>query len=284
MIRNVTPNISTLSLPFARFGIFKVGGRATIGTYILLFITPRSLFPPQHTPQLISPTLVRLTSGALAIFSPVKLTPEVRTHLQTLGNNVRYITAPDIEHHIYLGEWHVAYPDATIIGPSGLPEKRASQKLQPAVPFHVVFTPENKRSLRIGPDFDADFDYEYVHAHANKELVFNYRPDRTLIQADLFFNLPAREQYSRTGESPTAGIPSRFFAGLMSTAGNAFWQKRFVWWVSSSADRKAFGESVRRIEAWDWDRVVPCHGEVIESGGKGVFRKVFEWFLNAKDR
>ena len=30
VIRDVTPNIATLSVPFARFGIFKVGGRATI--------------------------------------------------------------------------------------------------------------------------------------------------------------------------------------------------------------------------------------------------------------
>lgn len=72
--------------------------------------------------------------------------------------------------------------------------------------------------------------------------------------------------------------------GLMNTAGDAIWQKRFVWYIAGSADRKAFGESVKRIESWDWDRVVPCHGDVIETGGKGVFRKVFEWYLTAKDK
>ena len=30
VIRDVTPNIATLSVPFARYGMFKVGGRATI--------------------------------------------------------------------------------------------------------------------------------------------------------------------------------------------------------------------------------------------------------------
>ena len=33
VIRDVTPHIATLSLPFARHGIFKVGGRATISKY-----------------------------------------------------------------------------------------------------------------------------------------------------------------------------------------------------------------------------------------------------------
>lgn len=31
VIRNITPNVVTLSVPFARFGVIKVGGRATIG-------------------------------------------------------------------------------------------------------------------------------------------------------------------------------------------------------------------------------------------------------------
>jgi hypothetical protein len=47
----------------------------------------------------------------------------------------------------------------------------------------------------------------------------------------------------------------------------------------SKQDRASFAESVRRIYAWDFDRVIPCHGDVIEEGGKEVFRSVFEWFL-----
>lgn len=31
VIRNVTPDIVTMSLPFARFGIMRFGGRGTLG-------------------------------------------------------------------------------------------------------------------------------------------------------------------------------------------------------------------------------------------------------------
>lgn len=31
VIRNVTPNIATFSVPFARFGSIKIGGRGTLG-------------------------------------------------------------------------------------------------------------------------------------------------------------------------------------------------------------------------------------------------------------
>lgn len=36
VIREIAPNVTTLSVPFLRFGRIKFGGRATIGTYTLL--------------------------------------------------------------------------------------------------------------------------------------------------------------------------------------------------------------------------------------------------------
>lgn len=47
-------------------------------------------------------------------------------------------------------------------------------------------------------------------------------------------------------------------------------------------DREAFGRSARRVLGWQFDRVVPCHGDVIETGGKGVFEKMVAWFVGGK--
>lgn len=33
VIRNVTPNIATFSMPFSRFGTIKIGGRGTLGAF-----------------------------------------------------------------------------------------------------------------------------------------------------------------------------------------------------------------------------------------------------------
>ncbi|KAK5241223.1 hypothetical protein LTR16_009609, partial [Cryomyces antarcticus] len=143
----------------------------------------------------------RLNSGALAVFSPVALTPEVKKTISTLGE-VKYITALDVEHHIFLGPWHKEYPDAKVMGPEGLAEKRAKSKDVENVPFSVVFS--SKGDNAVDADFDAEFQYEFVSAHPNKELVFNHIPDRTLIEADLMFNLPATEQFSKSGVSATS--------------------------------------------------------------------------------
>lgn len=213
----------------------------------------------------------------------------MRAKLEEKGNNLKYIIAPDLEHHLFLSEWSRAFPSAQVIGPEGLPEKRAaaaptSADALPPVQFSTVFSAKDKET-RIGADFDRDFEYAYVPAHPSRELVFLYKPERTLLVADYLFNSPPTEQYSRSDEAPArglAGLGERLFGYLQSTQGSAMGQRRFQWWVLSRGDRRGYAESARRVDGWDFDRIVPCHGDVVEEGGKGVFRKVFEWHLEGK--
>lgn len=240
---------------------------------------------------------VRLQNGTLAVFSPVSLTDDVRnlgTTSQPRRNpvhhtnnrnvvrdmgEVKYITALDQEHHLSLDPWHKEYPNAKLIGPETLAPKR--EKNGNPLPFAYLFRAKEKESTRIDADFDREFDYEYVDAHANKEIVFCHKPTRTLIEADFLFNLPANEQMSKTNESPQSGFLTKLMVKINNTRGDAIWQKRFIWYALSASNRGSFNRSCAKIDKWDFDRIVPCHGDVIETGGKGVFRKVFEWHLAA---
>lgn len=168
------------------------------------------------------------------------------------------------------------------MGVEGLPEKREKDPATAGNHFEHVWTQKNKADMKIDPEFDREFDYEYVGSHANKELVFCHKPDKTLIEADMMFNLPANEQFSRTGEASTSGFLTRVFIGMQNTMGPATWQKRFLWYIASSGDRSGFSQSAQKIASWDFDRIIPCHGDVIESGGKGIFKKVFEWHLQGQ--
>jgi glyoxylase-like metal-dependent hydrolase (beta-lactamase superfamily II) len=201
-----------------------------------------------------------------------------------MGGQVRYLIAPDIEHHIFLSDWKKAFPDAKLIGPEGLPEKRHKAKDEKIgdEPFAVVFTAKDKRAVKVDAEFDADFDYEFVDGHANKELVFLYKPDRVMIQADLIFNLPPTEQYSRVpdGGKPS-GVAGRLFASLQSPKGDAKAMKRLIWYALSAGDRKGFNDSIAVIDKWDFDTIIPCHGDVMQGDGRQVFEKVFEWHLAA---
>lgn len=268
VIRTITPNIVTFSVPFARFGKIKIGGRGTLGIIVLIFVTNITA----------NVSAVRLSSGSLAVFSPVALTQETRAKVDELGGNVRYIIALDFEHHLFISEWATAFPDAVIVGPEGLQEKRAAQDDSRVgnEKFDVVFNKQAKSSIKIGHDFDTDFDYEYVDGHTNRELVFNYKPDKTLIEADLLFNLPAIEQYSRVPRSdiPKSGLLDKMFTSIQSPGGDAKWMQRMNWYLIAT-DRKSYNQSIATINSWDFDKIIPCHGETVEKGGKALYEKVF---------
>ncbi|KAG9234106.1 hypothetical protein BJ875DRAFT_462543 [Amylocarpus encephaloides] len=263
VIRELVPGVTTLSVPFLRFGRIKFGGRATI---------------------------VRLPSNTLAVFSPVALTPTVRSHLQTLGSTVSYIAAPDLEHHIFLSSWAAAFPAAHLMAPEGLAEKRAqmnkTDKEVTILDFSTIFTAKGKAEaegrVKVTEEFDREFDVEYVDAHPNKEIVFHHKASKTLIQADLLFNLPATEQYSKTGIDPTTGWATKLFAGLQNTKGEAIWQKRMLWYAFSKGDRAGFSKSMRRINGWGFENLVPCHGDCFVGDGGKVFERVMGWHLEGK--
>lgn len=257
VIRNVTPNVATFSVPFSRFGTAKIGGRGT---------------------------LVKLTSGALVVFSPVALTEAAKAKVAEMGGQVRYIVALDYEHHIFISEWAKAYPEAKLVGMEGLPEKRkkANDEKIGNEDFAVVFKKQGKRDIRIDPEFDADFEYEYVDGHGNLELVFLYKPDKVLIEADLLFNLPAKEQYSKVPESEKKeGTLAKMFSGVQSPNGDPTWMRRLTWYLIAK-DRPSFNESVQLIYKWDFDILIPCHGDVVEGNAKELFHKVFLWHLEGK--
>ncbi|TVY34288.1 hypothetical protein LSUB1_G007195 [Lachnellula subtilissima] len=239
VIRDLVPGVTTLSVPFLRFGRIKFGGRATI---------------------------VKMQSGSLAVFSPVALTPTSPTSPRPTWNTTSS-SQPG----------RPPSPPPTSSRPKGWPRKRAkineTDKEVTIVPINTTFTAKNKAAIKVDAEFDAEFEYEFVDAHPNKELVFCHKPSRTLIEADLLFTLPATEQYSRTGENAATGLATKCFAGIQNTRGEALGQKRMLWYVFSKADRPGFNDSMRRIDAWRFENLVPCHGDSIVGDGKRVFLK-----------
>ncbi len=71
---------------------------------------------------------------------------------------------------------------------------------------------------------------------------------------------------------------NKLFSGIQSTEGEATWLKRFNWYAAAK-DRASFNESVKRIAAWDFVTMIPCHGDVMEGNAKEKFTKVFEWHI-----
>jgi hypothetical protein len=102
VIREVTTDIWTFSRPFGRgpFGLLPWGGRSTA---------------------------VKLSTGDVWVLASTPLTQDTKTTIDNLGT-VKWLIAPDIVHHLFLGQYKKAYPEAKVIGVDGLREKKKKLK------------------------------------------------------------------------------------------------------------------------------------------------------------
>ena len=77
-------------------------------------------------------TIVRQKNKNLIIHSPIHLTDEIKGELEQLGS-VQHIIAPNLFHHLYVGEYVQEYSNAKIHGAVGLAKKRSD------LSFHTEF-------------------------------------------------------------------------------------------------------------------------------------------------
>ncbi len=196
-------------------------------------------------------TVVRLADGGLLLHSPVALDAELGQRLDALGP-VRFLVAPNRVHHLFLAKAAERYPDARRLGAPGLPEKRSD------LAFHALLEDQPP------PEWKGELETHLVRGipYLN-EVALWHRPTRTLVLTDLAFNvqhadallarlfLRANGAYQRFG-------PSRMLRSLVR-------------------DRAALRRSIDRLLAWDFDRVLLTHGEVLESGGREALRAAYAW-------
>lgn len=118
--------------------------------------------------------------------------------------------------------------------------------------------------------FEKEISLHNVSAHRNDELVAIHHPSGTLLEGDMLFNLPPTEQYSRSH------LPAWFRvllgSGSSMSPGGTLHNKLADGLFQDK--EKAKREMAPIFEA-EWDRIIPCHGDVIESGGKAKWNEVW---------
>ena len=196
-------------------------------------------------------TVMRFPDGALMLHSPVAIDAGLSQALEALGS-VRWIVAPNKAHHLFLHGCASAFPGAELCGVPGLGHKR------PDLRFHHVLDdtppagwPREVRLHRIGG------------MPALNEVALLHEPTRTLVLADLVFNV-------RSGPGNRAAV----FHWLVG-ATDRFGPHRVIRLVIR--DRAAARRSIDRILAWDFDRIVMSHGEVVPTGGRPLFERAFAY-------
>ena len=191
-------------------------------------------------------TVMRLAGGSLLLHSPVSLDATLRREIDSLGA-VRFLVAPNRFHHLYSGEVARAYPEARLWVAAGVERKR------PDLEIAGLLEDEAPAEWR------NEVDQLYFRGRPfENEVVFLHRASRTLVLCDLAFNF-----------GPGAPLVTRLVMRLLGGYGG-FRSTRLDSLLIR--DRHAARQSLERILAWDFDRVVIAHGEVLESGGPGALR------------
>jgi hypothetical protein len=196
-------------------------------------------------------TVIRLPDRTLMLHSPVELDAALKHALDELGT-VRWIVGPNRAHHLFLAGCVKAFPAALLCGAPGLPDKRRDLRFH-----HSLGGPPPDgwpQEVALEPIDGAPF---------MNEVAFLHRPSRTLVLTDLVFNV-------RSGGPNRA----RVFHRLVGATGR-FGPHRLI--RLGIRDRAAARRSLDRILAWDFDRIVMSHGEVVPAGGRELLASAFSF-------
>ncbi len=199
--------------------------------------------------------VVQLADGGLFVWSPLALSPGLREALDGLGP-VRFVVAPNTFHHLFLTDYAGGYPDAELWAAPGLAAKRSDLPLT------------GELGARPAERWVGELDQQQIGPLGGFcEVAFLHRASRSLLLADLAFNL--------------RGLPrawDRVLLRVVTGTYGRFGPSRLARWFLAR-DRAQVRDSLTRIAAWDFEHIVVAHGVPLEGGGREAFLAAFERWL-----
>lgn len=195
-------------------------------------------------------TIVQLRDRGLFVHSPVPLDGSLKAEVDRLGP-VTAVVAPSLFHHLSVSAWKEAYPRAVFACCPGLERKRAD------VAWDRIL------SDRPEPEWNGELDQVVFAARTmENEVVFFHPRTRTMICADVIFNLSAHPDRL-----------TRLVALLLwnRKPGATLLERIMI------RDRAGAREQINRMLDWKPERILLAHGRCIERDGEAVLRRAYTW-------
>jgi hypothetical protein len=190
-------------------------------------------------------TIVRLAGDQLLVHSTARFSEFDRHAIEALGEPAWLMEATNF-HDTQAEAGRAVFADLPYYAPPGF---SAADKT-------------NAQSLESPPEaWQAECEIVELGGMPKiREHVVFHRPSKTLIVADLFFNLPPTiDWWTRSF--------LRAFSGLKRYPGTS---RLFKFYIE---DRQAFQDSLKQVATWDFERIVVAHGEPVVEDAQAVFRQ-----------
>lgn len=195
-------------------------------------------------------TVIRLPDGRMVLHSPCAIDADLAERLRGLGEPA-FLVAPGSFHYLHVAAAQAVFPEAQTLICPGVERK------QPQLGF-TEFLSDTPPEAWTGV-------MDQVLVRGTRfmwEVVFFHRPSRTLIVTDLIENI---------GDA-TPGTDWKL---------KLWWKGVFHMWNKPRpapeyqlgwSDKTAAKASIEQILAWDFERIILSHGDLIDSDAKAAAR------------
>jgi hypothetical protein len=192
---------------------------------------------------------VRLPEGGLWVHSPIALDDALRGEIDDLGE-VRHIVAPNLYHHLQAGRYKEAYPSAKLHAAPGLAKKRPDLAIDTELgegpaPWGDALEPLPVRGTMLC------------------ETTFHHPATRTLVCTDLVENFDTSPHWATRMYLKLNGIHGKVGVSRILRL--------------TYRDRTQVRADIEAILRRDFDRVVLCHGNLLEDDAHAKVRESFAW-------
>ncbi|PPQ65115.1 hypothetical protein CVT24_003006 [Panaeolus cyanescens] len=106
-----------------------------------------------------------------------------------------------------------------------------------------------------------------ISRHGDKSLVF----DGVWGQDPPDTKYGFEDEYSKTNKSPS-------FLGIGGFGPSSWFHSKLT--SNMGVDNEAMRRDAKTVDSWNFDRIIPCHGDVIEHNAKQAWRDAYKFFLN----
>mgnify|MGYP000657422036 CR=1 FL=1 len=205
-------------------------------------------------------TLIRLVSGELIAISPIQVDDTTINEINTIGD-VSYIIAPNLYHYLFASSFKAIYPKAKLWAAPGLESKK------PDLPIDKIISVAEESMLNEVEYllFNGFKVFDLKGSSLLNECVFFHQESHTLILTDTAFHFD--DSFPLTTQ-----LAARLIGGYKKLSPSLL--EKFA-----TKEIEKVKQSVQKVLAWDFKKVIMAHGSIVESDAKQKFREGYEWFL-----